>query len=89
MAKYIIETRDWKGSYSERMPKGWKLFGSEDEIETGGDCFAQIFYKGKPKAKKTPQEIYDIYESLLCNSGKIEGHEYHYDKKDGEYIFEL
>ncbi len=63
MAKYMIRTRDWKGSY-DPFPKGWKTFGDEDEIQTGQDCYATIFVKGKPKYKKTPQEIYDICETL-------------------------
>jgi hypothetical protein len=70
MAKYMIVTRDWKGSYDEKMPKGWKLFGQEDDIQTGQDCYAMIFYKGKPKQKKTPQEIYNIYESLFSEDVK-------------------
>jgi hypothetical protein len=63
MAKYIIMTRDWKGSYDSH-PKGWKLFCGEDEINTYGDSFAIIYYKGKIMRKKSGQEIYDLYESM-------------------------
>jgi hypothetical protein len=66
MAKYMIRTRDWKGSY-DPFPKGWKIFCNEQDINTGQDSCATILFKGKPKHKKTPQEIYDTYEHLLCN----------------------
>jgi len=66
MAKYLVVTRDWKGTY-DPFPKGWKVFGNEDEIQTGQDCYATILFKGKPKLKKTPQQIYDAFERLLCN----------------------
>lgn len=64
--KYKIFTRDWKGSYSiQKKYKGWRLFGCEDDIETGGDCWTMIFCNGNPKKSKyTSQEIWDANEQF-------------------------
>ena len=65
--KYKIVTRDWKG-INDRLDdvKGWCLFGAEDEIDTGGDCFAMIFSEQPvTNPTKTPQEIYDINNELM------------------------
>lgn len=64
--KFKFRTRDWKGSYHDSSVKGWELFATENEINTGKDCFTEIYIKDKCEVKITGQDIYDIYESLLC-----------------------
>ena len=75
MTKYFIMTRDWKGTFDSLPGKGWKVFATEDEIDTGQDCYAQIFYKGKLEKDKTGQDIYNIYERLMSEDvdGYING----------------
>lgn len=82
--RYMIVTRDWKGTYSD-FPKGWKLFAGEDKINTGQDCFATIFSKGSGTRNLSGQDIYDIHESLLC--GETEDG-YDLDEKNDKILIE-
>ena len=79
---YYVNIRDWKGSY-DGVGKGWKMFAGEEDIETGGDCYATIFYKGKLEKNKTGQDIYDIYEKLLAGE-EVEGYDNGVQIVDGE-----
>lgn len=77
--KYKIKTRDWKGTYGHMADvEGWVIVGGEDDIETGGDCFALVFCSGK-KPDLNPQEAYDLYQ-LLNDVDDISG----YHKVRGE-----
>jgi hypothetical protein len=82
--KYRIVTRDWKGTYSlGDKVNGMVFVGGEDNIETGGDCFALVFAENKTKL--SAQEIYDIYEKL--QSEKVEG--FLNDFNDQDVIIEI
>jgi hypothetical protein len=81
--KYLINERDWKGQY-DSIPSGWKTFCGEEDIETGGDCFAQVFIKGKPKRKLSGQEVYHLRNKLL--SEDVKGYEL--DVEDDRVVIE-
>lgn len=84
--KFKIRTRDWKGSY-DSSTVGWKLFASEDTIETGQDCFAEVFCKGeKCTLNIKGQEIYDIHETILCGED-VAG--YDLDEKNDSILIKL
>ena len=82
--KFKIRTRDWKGSYDDSTV-GWKLFASVDKIVTGQDAFAEIYVKGNPP-KISGQEVWNIYESLLCGED-VKG--YALDEKDEKIVCSL
>jgi len=84
--KFKIRVRDWKGTYDNESVIGWKLFASENKITTGSDCFAEIYCKGTGKVSLSGQEVYDIYEALLCGES-ITG--YDLDKKDDNILIKL
>ena len=68
--KYRIVTRDWKGIYSfGNKVNGMIFVGGENDIETGGDCYALVFAENQTKL--SAQEIYDIHIRLI--SEKVEG----------------
>jgi len=65
--KYRVITRDHKSIYTDGDVKGMFLFGIEEEIETGQDCFAMVFSdEFKEGSETTPQDIYDIHEFFEC-----------------------
>lgn len=66
----MVVTRDWKGQYDSKAA-GWTLFCGEKDIETGGDCFAQVFKSGgEPRDKLSGQEVYDLYQRLMSENIK-------------------
>ena len=40
---YKIKRRDWKGTYHLSDVLGWRLVGSEDDIDTCDDGYALVF----------------------------------------------
>ena len=81
--KYLIITRDWKGKYDLDDAVGMILVGGEEDIETGGDCFAMVFSENK--TKRSAQEIYDIHQKL--DDDDVEG--FAYDDKDEYVVIEI
>lgn len=72
-------TRDWKGQYAKshlKEVKGWHLFGSEDEIETGQDSYCTIYCDTFPNIQEhSPQTIFDVIEAIECGED-VNGFEY-------------
>jgi len=82
--KYLIMTRDWKGTY-DSIPAEWKLLYNESQIDTGGDCYAQILCQGKKKININGQELYHLWNALLCGEEIMD---YKLDDKNDKIIME-